>query len=120
MNLNRFSAQNVEGFGPLSQKPRELVHEYVLDLVRLLDLDGDSDAVDRGLDQDPLVLVAGHHQGGQHDLGGGRGLDLGDIVALGCLGGEIGEAEGGRERAADALEVGAERLRLYGQKERES
>lgn len=41
----------------------------VLDLVGLLDLDADADAVDAGLDEDPLVLVAGNGQRCEKNLG---------------------------------------------------
>lgn len=38
--------------------------EDVLNLVCLLDLDADADAVDARLDQDSLVLVPGNGEGG--------------------------------------------------------
>lgn len=86
----------------------------VLDLVCLLDLDAYPHAVDAGLDEDSLVLVSRNDQRVQEDFGGGLGLDLGDIVTLRGLRCEVGQAEGGRETAPHALEVGAEGLRLPG------
>jgi hypothetical protein len=80
----------------------------MLDLVGLLDLDADSYAVDAGLNEHSLVLVAGNRQRRQQHLGGCPGFDLGDIVALGGLRCEVGEAEGGCQAAPDSLEVGAE------------
>lgn len=67
----------------------------MLDLIGLLDLDADAHRVYAGLDEDALVLVARNRQWREEDLGGGLGLDLGDIVALGVLGGEVGEGSGG-------------------------
>ena len=93
--LNGFAAEDEEGLSALGQETGELVNEDTLDLVGLLDADADADAVDAGLDEDTLVLVPGDGQGVQQDLGGGLGLDLGDIVTLGGLGGEIGQTQGG-------------------------
>jgi hypothetical protein len=84
------------------------VDQDVLDLVGLLDLDADPYAVDAGLDEHALVLVARNGQGRQQHLGRRAGLDLGDIVPLGGLRCEVGEAEGGRQAAPDSLEVWAE------------
>lgn len=79
--------------------------EQVLNLVGLLDLDADADRVDARLDQDSLVFVAGNGQGREQHLGGGLSFDLGDIVALGSLGGKVGERQGGNQAASYALEV---------------
>lgn len=108
------AAQDEEALGALLQEARELVHEDVLDLVGLLDLDADAHAVDAGLDEHALVLVARDGQRRQQDLGGGAGLDLGHVVALGGLGGEVGEAERRGQGAPDGLEVGPEGLGLFG------
>lgn len=96
----------------MGQEARELVHQDVLDLVGLLDLDADADRVDGGLDQDALVLVARNGQRRQEDLGGRLGLDLGDIVSLGRLGGEVGERQRGSQTASYALQVRPQGLRL--------
>lgn len=90
------------------------MYQDVLDLVSLLDLDADAHAVDAGLDEDALVLVARNRQGRQEDLGGRPGFDFGDIVSLGGLGCEVGQAEGGCQAAADGLEVRPKGLRLGG------
>jgi hypothetical protein len=58
--FNRFPPQDEESFRSLSEKSRELVHQNMLDLVGLLDLDADSDAVDTWFDEYFLVVVAGH------------------------------------------------------------
>lgn len=39
-----------------------LVRQYLLDLVRLLDLYADADGVDRGLHQDLFICVSRHYQ----------------------------------------------------------
>lgn len=96
----------------MRQEARKLVDEDVLDLVGLLDLDADAHRVDARLDEDPLVLVAGYRQGRQEHFGRRLGLDLGDIVSLGRLGGEVGERQRGRQAAPYALEVRPKRLRL--------
>jgi hypothetical protein len=46
----------------LSQEPRELVHQNMLNLVGLLDLDADPDTVDTRFYKHPLVFVAGNCQ----------------------------------------------------------
>jgi hypothetical protein len=111
--LDRLPSQDEERLGTLCQEAGELVHQNVLDLVGLLDLDADAYAVDARLDQDSLVLVARDRQRRQQDLGRCARLDLGDIVSLSCLRCEVGEAEGRRQTAAYSLEVRAERLRLW-------
>lgn len=92
----------------MRQEAGELVDQDVLNLVGLLDLYGHPDRVDGRLDEHPLVLVTGDRQGRQQHLGGALGLDLGDVVSLGCLGGEVAEGEACRQAASDCLEVGAE------------
>ena len=74
-------------------------------LVGLLDLDADADRVDARLDQDSLVLVTRNHKGGEDDLGGGLGFDLGDVMAFGGLGSKVGQGQGGSQAASHALEV---------------
>lgn len=96
----------------MCQEARKLVHQDVLDLVGLLDLDAYSDAVDARLDEDALVLVARNCQGRQQHLGRLRRLHLGDIVALGRLRRKVGETERCRQAAPDGLEIWAEGLRL--------
>lgn len=84
----------------------------MLDLVGLLDLDADAHTVDTRLDEDALVLVAGHGQGVQEDFRRRLGLDFGDIMPFRGLGGEVGQRERRSERGADTLEVRSEGLRL--------
>lgn len=107
-DLDRLPPQDKERFGTLRQESRKLVDQDVLNLVGLLDLDADADRVDAGLDQDALVLVARNGQGLQEDLGGRLGLNLGDIVSLGRLGGKVGQGEGGGQAAAYTLQVRSE------------
>ena len=89
--LNGFAAEDEEGLGALGQETGEFMNEDTLDLVGLLDADADTDAVDAGLDENTLVLVPGDGQGIQQNLGGGLSFNLGYIMTLGGLGGEIGQ-----------------------------
>ena len=93
--LDGLPAEDEEGLGALGEEAGELVNKNALDLVGLLDADADANAVDAGLDEDALIFIPGHGQGVQQDLRGGLGFDLRDIVALGSLGGKVGQAEGG-------------------------
>ncbi len=68
-NLDGLPPENEEGLGTLCQEPGKLVDQDVFDLVGLFDLDADPYAVDAGLDEDTLVLVAGNRQGRQQHLG---------------------------------------------------
>lgn len=113
-HFDRFPPQDEERLGALFQEPGELVYQDVLDLVSLLDLEADAHAVDAGLDEDALVLVTRNRQGRQKDLWRRPGLDFGDIVSLGGLGCEVGQAEGGCQAAADGLKVRPKGLRLGG------
>lgn len=61
------------------------MHQYILNLVGLLDLDAYSRAIDAGLDEDTLILVSGDSEGVQEDFGTAGGFDLGHVVALGGL-----------------------------------
>jgi hypothetical protein len=56
--LNRFSPQNEESFRTLGQESSELVNENMLNLIRLLNLDADADAVDARFDEYFLIVVA--------------------------------------------------------------
>lgn len=62
MYLDRFPPENEESLRALGQEPSELVHEDVLDLIGLLDLDADADAVDARFDEDLLIVVSRHGQ----------------------------------------------------------
>jgi hypothetical protein len=88
-NLDGLPAEDEEGLGPLGQEAGELVDQDVFDLVGLLDLDADTDAVDAGLDKDAFIVVSRDGQGVEQGLGGCGGLDLWDVVPLGDLGGEV-------------------------------
>ena len=107
-DLDGFPSEDEEGLGALCQEAGELVDQDVFDLVCLLDPDADADAVDTGLDEDTLVLIAGDGQRVQEDFGRGLGFDLWDIMAFGSLGCEVGQRHGGRQRRPHALQVWAE------------
>lgn len=57
--LNSLPPQYEKSLRPLRQESRKLVHQYILNLIRLLDLDTDADAVHTWLDQNSFVFVAG-------------------------------------------------------------
>ena len=106
-HLDRLPPKDEEGLRSLRQEPRELVHQNVLNLIRLLDLDAHPSAVHTGLDEHLLVLVSGDCERVEEDLGRAGGFNFGDIMPLGGLRGKIREGEGGCEGGADALEVGS-------------
>ena len=78
--LDWLSSQDEEGFGSLSEKACELMDEDVLDLVRLLDLDADPDAVDARFDEDSLIFVARDGERIQQHFGRACGFDLWHIM----------------------------------------
>lgn len=114
ISLDRFPPQNIKALRALGQEACKLVHKDMLNLVGLLDLDAYPHAVDRRLNVDLLVLIAGDGERVQDDLGGAGGFDLGHVVALRSLRGEVGEGQRGGERGAHALQVGPEGLGLRG------
>ena len=58
-HLHCLPPQYNEALRPLHHESRELVAQYPLDFVRLLDLDANSYGVDRGLNENAFVLVSG-------------------------------------------------------------
>ncbi len=88
------------------------MHQNLLNIIRLLNLDANPYTVDARLDQDPLILISCDNERIQQDFGGRLSFDFGDIVSFRGLRGEVGEAEGGGEGGAHALQVGSEGLRL--------
>ncbi len=45
------------------------MHQYILNLIGLFDLDTDAYAIDTGLDKDPFVFVAGDGERIEQDFG---------------------------------------------------
>ena len=66
--LDRLSPEDEKRLGSLSQETRKLVYQDILNLVSLLNLDADADAIDARLDEDSLVFVARNRQRRQKDL----------------------------------------------------
>lgn len=89
--LDRLPPQNEERLRSLRQESRELVHQNVLNLVRLLYPYADAHTVDRGLDEDSLFLVSRHGKRVEDQLGRGASFDLGDIVSFTSLRSEVGQ-----------------------------
>jgi hypothetical protein len=91
ISLDRFPSEYEEAFSSLSEEPCELVHQYLLNLIGLLYADAHTHRVDRGLDEDTFILVAGNSQRIEKRFGGACGFNLGDIVTFGSLAGKVGE-----------------------------
>lgn len=102
-HLDWFPPQNKEALRPLRQKSRELVHQDMLDLICLLDPNAHTHAVDRWLNEDLLVLVAGDCEWIEQHFWGRCGFDLGNIMSLGGLGGEICKGERSSQGRPNAL-----------------
>lgn len=88
------------------------MYKYILNLVRLLDLDADAYGVYGWLDEDSFVFIASDGEGCQQDFWARSSLDFWHIVTFGGLRCEVGQAEGGGQTAAYGLEVRSEGLRL--------
>ncbi len=58
MHLDGFSTQHDEALRSLHQESCEFMAENALDLICLLDLNANTDRVDRGLDKHSLVFVS--------------------------------------------------------------
>jgi hypothetical protein len=67
----------------------------MLDLICLLDLYANSNAVDARFDQDFFVVVPRNGQGIEKGFRGRCSLDFRDIVSLSSLGGEVGKRQSG-------------------------
>jgi hypothetical protein len=65
------------------------MHQDMLNLIRLLDLNADAHAVYARLDKHSLVLISSDRQGVQKDFGGGLRFDFRDVVPFGGLGCEV-------------------------------
>lgn len=67
------------------------MYENVLNLICLLYPYADSHTIDGRLNKYALFLISGNGKWVQQHFGGGLGFDLGNIVSLGGLGGEVGQ-----------------------------
>ena len=88
------------------------MNQYVLDLIRLLYFNADSDTVNARFDQNFLVLIAGDGQRIKEHFWRAGGFNLGNIVAFRCLGCKIRKRECRSEGGPDAEQVRTEGLRL--------
>ena len=66
--LDRLPPQNEEGLRSLRQEARELVHQDMLDLVRLFYPYANAHAVDRGFNKDTFFLVSRNGQWVEDEL----------------------------------------------------
>ncbi len=121
-NLDRLAAKHEEVLSTLLQEAHEDLGQKKLELVGLLEADANAHRVDRGLNQDlllllpaiPVALELGTSNGDriqEHFLALAR-FDLGLVVALDHLRGKVLQAQRSVERSADGVGVGLERLRL--------
>lgn len=65
------------------------MHQDMLNLIRLLDLNADAHAVNTRLDKHSLVLISCDRKGVQKDFGRGPRFDFRDVVPFGGLGCEV-------------------------------
>ena len=82
MYLHGLPPQYEECFRSLSQKPREFMHKYILDLIGLLDLDANPYAIYAGLYEHLLVLIARNGQRVQQHLWATSCFNLWHIVTF--------------------------------------
>lgn len=66
----------------------------MLDFIRLLYSNANTDTVHTGFNEDFLVLIPRNRQGVEEQFWRGTSLDLGDIMPLGGLRSEVGDCEG--------------------------
>lgn len=81
------------------------MHQYIFNLVCLLNFDADSYAIYTGLNEYPLVFVSGYRQRVEKNFWRTGGFDFGNVVPFRRLRGKIGESEGSSERGADTLKI---------------
>ena len=106
-NLYWLSPQDEEGLGTLCQEPGELVDQDMLNLIRLLYPNADTNTVHARFDEHLFVLIARNRKGVEEEFGGALGFDLGDVMSLGCLRRKVGHRECSSQRRPNALEVRA-------------
>ena len=61
------------------------MHQNILYVIGLFDLDAYAHAIHRWLYEDLFILIAGDVEGIKKDFGGARGFNFRDIVAFRCL-----------------------------------
>ena len=91
--LDWLSSENEECLRSLRQKSHKLVHQDVLNLIRLLDFDADSDGINAGFNQHLLVFISGNDQWIEDDLRRAISLNLWDIVSFRGLRCEVAERD---------------------------
>jgi len=81
------------------------VAENALNIVALLDGDGNPKRVDGRLDQHSLLLVAGNHHGVHHKLFAGPHFHLRFVVPLHNLTVKVLQTDGSRQRVSDRCQI---------------
>lgn len=84
----------------------------MLDFIRLFYSDADTNTVHARFNEDLLVFVPGNRQGVEDKFWRATGFDLGYIVPFGGLRCEVGHCKGSGQGRPNALEIGAQGLRL--------
>ena len=100
--LDLFPTQNDEIFGPTHHESGKFMAQEFLNFVSLLDGDGHPDAVDGGLDENPLLIVSGYDDRVQEQLRGLLHLDFWFVVTFNFLRTEVFQAHGSLQSAFHA------------------
>ena len=108
ITLDLLPPENEEVLGPPHHEAGELVAEKPLDVVCLLDCDGDSHRIDARLYENFLSLVPGDDDGVEENLRRLLDLYLRLVVSLHLLTGEVLQTHGGLQGPLDTDEVGVQ------------
>ena len=65
---HRFPTQHNKVLGPHHHEASEFMTQNPLNVIRLFNLDGESEGIDGGLNQDLFILVAGNDNGLENDF----------------------------------------------------
>ena len=92
-NLYWLSAEDEKRFCSLGEEPCEFVHKYMLNLIRLLNLDANTHTINAGLYQNSFVFVSRDGKRIQEDFRRCLSLDFRHIVSFWCLRCEVWETQ---------------------------
>ena len=114
--LNRLSSEDEEVLSPHHHEPHELLAKDLLNLIRLLNGNGYTNGVYRGLDLDFFLLVSADDERGQQKLLTTPPFDFGLVVSLDNLALEVLDTKRGVEGGPNGLQIWLECGRLNGRK----
>ena len=109
--LNLLPPQDDEVLCSPHHEAHEHPAEQAVNVVQLLDGDGDPHRIDAGLYQNFLLLVPGYDNRVQKQLRRLLDLNLRLVVSLHLLTGEVLEAHGGLQGPLDTQQVGLQGIR---------